>query len=354
MNIIADALKTSIEITGLVMVMMLLIEYINVRSNGKSFASLQNSKVKQVLFSTVLGLVPGCVGGFAVVSLFTHRIVSFGSLIAMMIASSGDEAFIMLAMIPKTAVILFVILTIIAIGAGILADKLFDIPAPFTKEHFQIHKLDVNSHPVVFGNSIKSNLLKLSKERLLIMAGITIFIIASVSGVVGHEHSADEVKNGFNIFDEKWISLVFSFVSMLTLYLTASANEHFIKDHLWNHVVKKHFKSIFFWTLGALIIIHFGMKYLNIETWIQQNVFIMIIIAVLVGLIPESGPHIVFITLFATGAVPFSVLLASSIVQDGHTALPLLAESKRCFVKAKLFNLAVGLTLGIAFHLLGL
>ena len=75
---------------------------------------------------------------------------------------------------------------------------------------------------------------------------------------------------------------------------------------------------------------------MNIESWIQQNVFIMILIAVLIGIIPESGPHIVFITLFAAGTVPFSVLLASSIVQDGHTTLPLLAESKKCFIKAKI------------------
>ena len=62
----------------------------------------------------------------------------------------------------------------------------------------------------------------------------------------------------------------------------------------------------------------------------------MILLAILIGIIPDSGPHLLFVTLFATGTVPFSVLLASSISQDGHAALPLLAESKRSFVKAKI------------------
>ena len=64
-------------------------------------------------------------GGFATVSLYTHRIFSFGALIAMMIASSGDEAFIMLAMIPEQALILFVILFVIAIAAGIIVDTFY-------------------------------------------------------------------------------------------------------------------------------------------------------------------------------------------------------------------------------------
>lgn len=354
MNILIDSIKTSVQITGLVMIMMLLIEYVNIKSNGKSFASLQKSKLKQVLFSTFLGMIPGCVGGFAVVSLFTHRIVSFGSLVAMMIASSGDEAFIMMAMIPDKALILFAVLAVIAIGAGLLADKIVKVKAPFGTGHYEIHSTDSHDHFHIKGN-IKENLKKLSKERVLLILGIVIFIVAMITGLAGHEHAhtEDDGHSTFNIFDEKWINIVFIFVSFVTLYLTLSAKEHFIKEHLWEHVIKKHFKSIFLWTLGALIVIHFGMGYLNIESWIKDNVFVMIFLAVLIGLIPESGPHIIFITLFASGVVPFSVLLASSIAQDGHTALPLLAESKRCFLKAKLFNMIIGFTFGAAFHLAG-
>ena len=79
----------------------------------------------------------------------------------------------------------------------------------------------------------------------------------------------------------------------------------------------------------------------------QENQLIVLVIACLVGLIPESGPHLLFLTLFTENAIPFSIFLASSIVQDGHGMLPLLAESRRDFLKVKAINLVVGLLAGL-------
>ena len=392
MNILLDALKNSILITGLVMIMMLLIEYVNIHSHGESFKKLRKSPFRQVVLAALLGLVPGCVGGFAVVSLYTHNLLSFGSLIAMMISSSGDEAFIMLAMIPKTAIFLFVLLLLIGIGAGLLVDRLIKIKKrPFAPEEFSLHEeccdkkenqpVHEHSHPEIFGG--KGVPRKMTRERISIMAGIAVFIIAVVFGLLEHTHMegeaghdghaheivaaapesshthadgtvhAGEHHGSFDIFSERWINLLFAGLSLFVLFLTARANEHFIKKHLWEHVVKKHFRSIFLWTLGALLVIHFGMQYLDIEHWIKENVLVMILIAVAIGIIPESGPHMVFITLFAGGVVPFSVLLASSIAQDGHTALPLLAESKKSFVLAKAINIALGFLIGAGVYLAG-
>ena len=73
----------------------------------------------------------------------------------------------------------------------------------------------------------------------------------------------------------------------------------------------------------------------------------------LAGLIPESGPHLLFLTLFAKGAIPFSILMASSIVQDGHGMLPLLAHSRIDFLRIKGINFAVGLVVGLVGHVTG-
>ncbi|MPL87039.1 hypothetical protein SDC9_33031 [bioreactor metagenome] len=390
MNIIFEALKNSILITGLVMVMMLLIEYINIRSHGESFNKLKKSPVKQVFLAALLGLVPGCIGGFAVVSLFTHNLLSFGSLVAMMIASSGDEAFVMMAMIPKTAIILFIILFVIGVAAGILVDKVYKgDKRPFAPEEFKLHdeccheKHDHTSH-----HPVKETKRSMTRERIIIMAGIAIFIVAVFAGILEHDHAshaaepvtvttsdvhihdhdgdhnhlhdhdhaiadAEHSHQSFDIFSERWMNLLFAGVSIFLLFLTARAGDHFIREHLWGHVVKKHFKSIFLWTFGALLIIHFGMQFLDIEHWLRDNIILMILLAVLIGIIPESGPHMVFITLFAGGLIPFSVLLASSIAQDGHTALPLLAESKKGFVLAKAINITIGFVIGLAVHLAG-
>lgn len=367
-TIIIDALKNSILITGLVMVMMLLIEYINIHTKGNSFRKLKNSSIKQVIIAAILGIIPGCVGGFAVVSLYTHKLLSFGALVAMMIATSGDEAFLLLAVIPKSAIILFLALFIIAVIVGIVTDKFVKTEvAPFNSDHYKIHEDCCSSHKheqdSIFQNKIGTNLKHLSKERALIILGIVLFIAAIVMGLLEHDHAIHEQvlhsheghnHATFDFFSERWVNLFFAGLSVVILLLTLKSNEHFIKEHLWNHVILKHFKSIFLWTFGALIVINFGLQFLHLDEWIAQNMFVMILLAALVGLIPESGPHMIFITLFTGGIIPFSVLFTSSIVQDGHAALPLLAESKKSFFKAKAINMIIGIVMGVALHLFGL
>ena len=88
-----DALRGAVLISGLVVVMMMIIESFNVESDGRMFRSLRKSGFAQVVVSSLLGTIPGCVGGFAAVSLYTHRMLSFGALVAMMIATVGDESF---------------------------------------------------------------------------------------------------------------------------------------------------------------------------------------------------------------------------------------------------------------------
>ncbi|RKY46606.1 MAG: hypothetical protein DRP91_08990, partial [Candidatus Neomarinimicrobiota bacterium] len=85
---------------------------------------------------------------------------------------------------------------------------------------------------------------------------------------------------------------------------------------------------------------------LNLDSWIQSSKLIVLLIACLIGLIPESGPHLIFVTLYVSGTIPLSILLASSIVQDGHGALPLLAHSRKIFLLVKLINFIAGISVG--------
>ena len=80
----------------------------------------------------------------------------------------------------------------------------------------------------------------------------------------------------------------------------------------------------------------------------------MLIMASLIALLPISGPNIVLIVLFAKGIVPFSVLLANSIIQDGHGLLPIMGFSMDDAVKIKAFNFVVGFGLGLILLLFGL
>ncbi len=359
-ELIIDVLRNSILITGLVLVMMLMIEYFNIQSQGRWFSKLKGSGFRQVILGAVLGLIPGCLGGFAVVSLFTHKMISFGALVAMMICSSGDEAFVILAMLPQKAPLLFLLQFILGVAAGLLIDKFFKKPqVNFCPDGYEIHHQSESTLPSIFkAQSYRDALKRPSTERLLILAGIILFIGAVAGGYLEHDHSNhihldgdcthhSHTHVGFSLLSERWIHFIFAIFSIVTVLFTATAKEHFIKEHIWEHVIKRHMLSIFLWTFGALLVCQIGIAYLNIQEWVNNNLFWVMILAILVGIIPESGPHLVFVTLCAQGIVPFYILLVSSIVQDGHAALPLLAESKSAFIKAKLINMAVGLAVGL-------
>lgn len=353
MHLVLDILKNTFFITGLVMVMMLFIEYINVRSRGHSFARLQRSPMRQIVVGALLGIIPGCIGGFAAVSLFTHRMLSFGALVAMTIATTGDEAFLLLAMTPHTAILLNGILLAIAVTAGWLVNRCVkNFPTPFTAAHFALH--DHERAPAQGGRfraNIVDNLRHLSFQRAMLLCGLLIFTVAMLSGALEHHHVHDaSPAHGAMLFGERWLNWLFAGISLVSLVLIASVDEHFLDEHLWGHVIRRHFFKIFLWTLGALTviaIIHelFGRD--DMHAWIGDNRLLVLLTAILVGLIPESGPHLIFVTLYASGSIPFSVLLANCVLQEGHTALPLLAESPRAFMWVKILKTGMALLIGL-------
>ena len=353
LHLLMDVLRNSVLITGLVMIMMLMIEYVNIHSHGKWFTKLRQNRYGQIVLGAGLGIIPGCMGGFAAVSMYSHKLLSFGALVAMMIASSGDEAFVMLAMIPKEALLLMAVLFVVAILAGLLVDR-FSKPHPHhhegCEEGYQIHEEDEKEESD--DKPTLRNMHHASGERIALLLGVILFIVALAFGMFEHEHE-ESLHTQLNIFDEYWMNLIFAVISLFVVWFIATAGEHVIKEHLWEHIIRKHFLSIFLWTFGALLVIQIGLHYFDLEQLISSNIPWMILLAVLVGIIPESGPHLLFVTLFATGTVPFSVLLASSISQDGHASLPLLAESKRSFLKAKIVNVLVAAVVGYLCYFVG-
>ncbi len=322
-------------ITSFVFIMMLLIEYLNVQTRGQWQENIKRSPWKQYLISTALGAVPGCLGAFTVVSLFSHRIVSFGALTAAMIATSGDEAFIMFSMIPTQAVILTAILFAVGLVFGYFTDRLMgEKQKKFTDpdHRYRIHEDDYcQCFPK---QRIWQQLREITFPRALLITILVLFFIFLATGSLGPQQ-----------WD--WKKITFAAGTLFSLFVVSTVPDHFLEHHLWEHVLKKHLLRIFLWTFGVLLVIHSLEHYLQLGEWIQDNYLLVLLVAALIGIIPESGPHMVFVTLFAQGSIPFGILLASSIVQDGHGTIPLLAVSKKAFIVVKLINLVIGLGIGI-------
>lgn len=338
MDTLIDITKEATFITMFVIVMMLLIEYINVVTHGK-LANLKATKFKQYIVAAILGAIPGCLGGFASAAMYAHGTLSLGAIVSTMIATSGDEAFVMFALFPLTALGLTLALAIIGIIAGYITDTLFKhhAVAHHCCDGLVIHAEIPFSHytPATIISQWKN--LSLSRAALITLLGVALLLIVS----------------GFFHEEEGFIKIAMPTIVTIALIIVAIVPEHFLQEHLWEHVIKKHLLRIFMWTFGALLVIHVVVDVLQLDKLIHNAQWMVLVIAALVGIIPQSGPHLLFVMMFAKGVVPFSVLMTSSIVQDGHAMLPLLAQSRKDFLLIKIINIIVGIIVGSIIMLAG-
>lgn len=341
MNALVSVTKHAVMITAFVSVMMLVIEYANVLTQGQWQEQLSRRRWGQYALAAFLGATPGCLGAFAVVAMYSHRSLSLGAVVAAMIATSGDESFVMFAMIPKTALVLTGVLFVVGLLSGALTDKLLGrhISARVSCEaDFAVHEED---HCRCFPRGqIAAQWKHCTAARGTLSVSLALFVLAVIAGQLGPAQW-------------NWIRLSLVLVSSVALFIVTTVPDHFLEDHLWKHVIRGHAPRVFLWTLGALLVLHLVVDQWDIGNLIQQGQWLVLAIAGLVGLVPESGPHLIFVTMFAKGIVPFSILLASSIVQDGHGMLPILAHSRRAFAAIKVINLLVGLAIGAVLMAIG-
>jgi len=141
------------------------------------------------MVASFIGSLPGCLGSFTNVSLYIHGLISFGALTGAMAAASGDEAFVMLAMFPKTALLLISLLLVLGIFTGWFVDKTvkkFNIKTCSDCENQQYHQNE--------------------------------------KGIV-----------------------------------------HYVREHVWGHIIKHHLWKTAFWTFGALLIVEIGLNHFNLK-----------------------------------------------------------------------------------------
>jgi len=337
-EIVITTLRQSVMITLFVLLMMIVIEYINVQSRNTWADRLKHAPFLQIMMAALLGVIPGCLGAFTVVSLYTHRMVGLSALVSVMIATAGDEAFVMFALFPGKALMLHAILLATAVVTGSLV-QLFQRNTTGKVQHgYVVH--DQETCNCFSPEIIIPQLKHPSVERIIFILSAILFIILLATGIIGSQEGG-------------WEKITFFAGLLFLLFVFITVPDHFLKNHLFEHILKKHLLRLFLWTWAVFILLHFIEANALFSDVVKDNTYLMLLMAVLIGIIPQSGPHLVFVTLFSQNMLPFSILLANSIVQDGHGMLPLLAETREGFVKVKLINMLVGLVMGFVLLQLG-
>jgi hypothetical protein len=342
--------KHALMISFFVFVMMLLVDFIDTASRKKMSELIKGGLWRQYILASFLGATPGCLGAFMNVSLYVHGMISFGAVVGGMIATSGDEAFVMLTQFPGMALALFSLLFVAGILCAWISDKFITlmgvIPCESCLETHCDHCISSEDEAERIADIFRlTNLFKnfrsLSFTRFLLLALILSFMVLVALGIIGP-----------SVWD--WKRITFIALCLSSLYIAIIVSEHYLHDHIWDHIIKRHLLRVFLWSFGALLFVHTGLTYWNLGAFIHAHMVWILVIGALIGIVPESGPHLIFVMMYAQGLIPFSVLFTTSFVQDGHGMLPLLSYSIKDSLLIKAFNLVFGLAIGGVLLALGL
>jgi len=339
-----EIFEHSLMVTVFVFIMMLVIEYLNVLSKGKLHDSLKNRASTQPVWTTLLGAIPGCLGSITVVSLYSHRMVTLGGVIGCMIATTGDAAFLMLARIPKEALMLMSFLLILGMIVGACINYFLGQKLP--SDERDGHGLEIH-HSSDLGKIFHWDRILNEWKNCTPIRGLLSFCMGASLLCLFTETMQHHV-------EAPWIKVTLMVVSLLGIFIVSTVPDHFLEEHLWQHLTKRHVPRIFFWVFLSFLLIDGFLHDMDLNPLVDKSPWLFLLIAVLMGCIPDAGPQFVFITLYADGAIPLSILLANSIVQDGHGMTPMLAYSKKTFLIVKLVNTAIALLLGSLALALGL
>jgi hypothetical protein len=209
--------------------------------------------------------------------------------------------------------------------------------------------------------------------RAILATGFILMLVVMVLGELHHNHASSDLAGlplehhpGVHAIDgavsesaasqisfipgyqkhPAWIHYSLIFVLCIGLLIVSVVSNHFLEEHLWHHVVVKHIPRIFFWVGTTMILIYGLNQVVSLQDLLQGHRWSLLVLACLIGLIPDSSPQLAFVTLFATGHIPFSILLANSVAQDGHGLIPMLAHSKPLFFIIKIFNAVIAFVIG--------
>ena len=216
-----DVFKHSLMIAGFVFAMMVAVDYFNVINRGRLEHFIRGRPLRQYLGNAFLGATPGCLGAFASSSLYIHGFISFGAIVATMVATSGDAAFVMLALFPGRALLLFALL----FGAGIIAGWIADKVA--VKLHLKpcqfCDQLEVHAGPdraLLSWSGFRHNLKSLTLQRASLVV-LSLFLLYGVfSGQIGP-------------MAWDWIRITLCLVLSFLLFIVITVPDHFLEVHIW-------------------------------------------------------------------------------------------------------------------------
>ncbi len=289
---------------------------------------LEKTKNFHVPIASFLGAIPGCGGAIIVVTQYIQGRISFGSLVAVLTATMGDAAFLILAMEPSTGLLIFVLGIFVGTISGYVVDLIHGRSFMMTNSDIE---LEFEKLKKTFVS--KFNIFWL----MLFVPGFFIGILLAFQ---------IDVDTLFNLPTNISIVLLLGSAGAILSIFMWSLNP--LSDFQCSTDKSRGFVSrvvdttnfVTTWVISGFLVFEIFMYFTNIDLKLFFDLWLPFVplIAILFGFLPGCGPQIVVATFYLNGYIPLSAELGNAISNDGDALFPAIALAPKAAILATIYS----------------
>jgi len=288
---------------------------------------MEKGGVWQVPTASCLGALPGCGGAVVVITAFARGNITLGAMVAALIGTMGDAAFLLLAKEPTTYFKIILISMFAAIICGWLVDR--------------FHRGELYSTEVKFlGHTIIGRLRNRDKS----------YMILAVPGLILGSMQLMQI----DLYDLGSFVFVLGLggaalsVGVWSISPVNAVTMH--NDHPFTRATEET-SFVTAWVIAAYLAYEYAYAFLGLDlAGLAEAAWIFIpLLAILIGFVPGCGPQILVTTLYLNGIIPFAALIGNAISNDGDALFPAIALTPRMAVVATLYSAIPALIISYIF-----
>jgi len=376
-----------LAVTVFVAAMILLFSWLQFITAGRFVVWIRENRRLQPVIGAMMGLTPGCGGAIIVMPMYARGYVTYGTVIATLVATLGDAAFVLIGAVFQDSSYLTPVIVVHATSfvVGVLwgygVDSIEITPTTplgrFGPKFGTDEPLGEEVAKAMEGkDSLIENLPREIPEGwgyrvlhqgyriwwLVTAVGLCLAILLLGWYAQDPEYSPELVwdpttRDGI----VTWVGFIGTTLSII-LYVSsknffADDTEATIGDKLNSldeTLVHAASETAFvtFWVLIAYLVFEFGMLLSGIkESDMSEHGSGAgaVLVAATIGLIPGCGPQIIAITAYVEGIISFPALVANAISQDGDALFPLLVRHKVASIWATIHTTLPAIIVGLVF-----
>ncbi len=298
------------------------------------------NSIYQLVFASFLGAMPGCGGAIIVITQFVQGKFSFGAVVAVLTATMGDAAFLLLAAEPSIGLFVIGVGVVVGIVSGIIVDSIHG--DKFMRPKMATIPLSCHHKSQQENNKI-SAFIKLQGILWQWLLIPTCFVAILFSFQIDVDQVFSLSAGSFNTIGSFIIVvaiILWALSGEVTNYQTVVSEDSKVNTRNLFQKVAQDTNFVASWVILSFLIfellIHFSG--IDLAAIFTQWGGLTPLIAIFIGLLPGCGPQIITTSLYLSGAIPLSAQLGNAMSNDGDALFPAIALAPKMALVATLYS----------------